>query len=638
MTSTAATKAATVTSDTRGKYLFVYFTGNEPCQEQISYAVSDDGFNYTPLNGGKPIVASDTIALTGCVRDPHILRTADGQFLMVATDMRSSLGWASNRGIVMMTSRDLIHWRHHTVHFPTRFAGTPFANVTRVWAPQTIYDDKAGKYMVYFSLLTSDGSIPYDRVYWAYANADFSGLEGEPQMLFDFKAPAIDTDIVRDSTGEYHLFFKTEQDGAHKGIRQYVFRDLHDPKSWTLLDGFCEQTKDNVEGAGVFPLIGGGWCLMYDCYMSGHYQFTRSTDLRKFHWVADTKTTGAFTPRHGTVMQITHAEYEALVAGLAAQADSKTVTDLPRNPILPGFHADPEIMYSNLTHRYYVYSTTDGLPGWGGYTYRCFSSADLKEWRDEGDVLNAKDGQVAWADGNLWAPAIQEVKVGDGRYKYYLYYSANPKAGGGKQIGVAVADSPTGPFRDHGKPIITDSPKGCHGQQIDVDVFVDPQSGKPYIYWGNGYMAVAELRATMTSTRRRNHKVITPQGGTLADYAYREAPYVFYRKGTYYFMWSVDDTGSPNYHVAYGTSKSPLGPIKVAKNPVVLRQNPERAIYGTAHNSVINLPGTDKWYIVYHRINKDHVAPGKEPGTHREVCIDPIEFADDGSILPVKCH
>ncbi len=65
-----------------------------------------------------------------------------------------------------------------------------------------------------------------------------------------------------------------------------------------------------------------------------------------------------------------------------------------QNPILPGFHADPEVLYSHLTRRYYIYSTTDGTPHWGGYTYRCYSSADLKEWRDEGDVLNARDGQI----------------------------------------------------------------------------------------------------------------------------------------------------------------------------------------------------------------------------------------------------
>lgn len=98
--------SAVATTNARNKYLFVYFTGNAPQQEQISYAVSDDGFNYTPLNEGKPVVSSDSIALTGCVRDPHILRTKTGEYLMVVTDMRSSLGWASNRGIVLLKSRD----------------------------------------------------------------------------------------------------------------------------------------------------------------------------------------------------------------------------------------------------------------------------------------------------------------------------------------------------------------------------------------------------------------------------------------------------------------------------------------------------------------------------------------------------
>ena len=150
---------------TATNYLFVYFTGNAPEKEQICYAVSDDGFNYTPLNGGQPIIGSDTIARAKGVRDPHILRCSDGWFRMTVTDMRCRQGWDSNRGLVLMRSRDLIHWEHHTVHFPERFAGTSFANVTRVWAPQTFYDEKAGKYMVYFSLLTNDGSIPYDRVY-----------------------------------------------------------------------------------------------------------------------------------------------------------------------------------------------------------------------------------------------------------------------------------------------------------------------------------------------------------------------------------------------------------------------------------------------------------------------------------------
>ena len=295
----------------KAAYLFTYFTGNAPSQEQICYAISTDGYNYTPLNNGNPIISSDSISLKKGVRDPHILRGENGYFYMVVTDMRSHEGWSSNRGMVLMRSKDMVTWKHHTVNFPSRFSGTMFANVLRVWAPQTIYDKKAGKYMVYFSILTDDGNCSYDKVYWAYANKDFSDFESEPQVLFDFKSAAIDTDIVQDKDGMYHVFFKTEG-GPKKGIRQYITKDLHNQSQWTLVDGNCETTNKAVEGGGVFPLIEGGWVLMYDCYMNGHYQFCTSTDLIKFTFKQDTKTEGTFTPRHGTVMQISKKELKRL--------------------------------------------------------------------------------------------------------------------------------------------------------------------------------------------------------------------------------------------------------------------------------------------------------------------------------------
>lgn len=293
------------------------------------------------------------------------------------------------------------------------------------------------------------------------------------------------------------------------------------------------------------------------------------------------------------------------------------------NPILAGYHADPDIVYSPETQRYYIYSTTDGLPGWDGWYLTCFSSADLTRWRYEGVALNVLR-DTKWAKGNAWAPAIEEK---DGTY--YLYYSG--EAGHGKAIGVATSKSPTGPFKDLGHPIVDSRPQGVRGgQQIDVDVFTDKDTGKSYLYWGNGYMAGAELNPDMTSLKEGTTVVLTPKGGTLKDYAYREGPYVFKRQGTYYFMWSVDDTGSPNYHVAYGTSDSPLGPIHVAENPIVLQQDPANGIYGTAHNSVLNVPGTDDWYIVYHRIDKNYLK--NAPGVHRQVCIDRLYFNNDGTI------
>lgn len=305
------------------------------------------------------------------------------------------------------------------------------------------------------------------------------------------------------------------------------------------------------------------------------------------------------------------------------------------NPILPGFHADPEVLYSNKTGRYYIYTTTDGQPGWGGWYYTCFSSDNLVDWRFESINFDVRE-QTSWAGGNAWAPACIEKKV-NYEYKYYFYFSGDAGREKGKAIGVAVADNPEGPYTDAlGKPLVDFRPEGQnHGQQIDVDVFTDPDTGISYLYWGNGYMAGAELNNDMISLKEGSVTLMTPKGGTLRDYAFREAPYVFKRNGLYYFLWSVDDTGSPNYHVAYGTSTSPLGPIEVADEPVILIQRPEEEIYGPAHNSVLQIPGKDEWYIVYHRINKNYIARDKGPGWHRETCIDRMEFLPDGRIKPV---
>ena len=599
-------------------YLFTYFNSNDPKDEQICFALSDDGYNFTPLNHGMPVIESDTIALTQCVRDPHILRCEDGKtFYMVVTDMRSAYGWSSNRGMVLLKSTDLIHWQHSTVNFPTRYTKT-WKNVIRVWAPETIYDHKAGKYMVFYSLRTSDPRA-YDKIYYQYANKDFTDLEGEPKWLFDAGNATIYGDIVYNEADQlYHLFYKQE---SGRGIYQATAKQLTD--KWQMIPGNVEQTKEAVEGVGVCKAIDGkSWIIMYDCYGSGHYQFCRSEDLKTFKFVQNTEMKGKFTPRHGTIIPITRAEKERLLEAFPSH----------KQPILTGFHADPEVLYSNKTKKYYIYSTTDGTPGWGGHDFSVFSSENLIDWKDEGKMLDVRGDQVKWATGNAWAPAIIE-KNG----KYYFYFSAHNPQSNRKEIGVAVSDSPTGPFVDSGAPILTDAdrPQGVRGgQAIDVDVFQDPKSGKCYIYWGNGFMAGAELNDDMTSVKKETITNLTPKGGSLETWAFREGAYVFYRKGTYYFLWSVDDTGSPNYHVCYGTSKSPLGPIILdEQNYMVIRQKPEDKIYGTAHNSILQIPGKDEWYIVYHRINKNYV--NHEPGIHREVCIDRLTFDKKGKIIPV---
>jgi len=316
-------------------YLFAFFSDNSPRGEQVRYALSDDGFDYKSLNFGRPIIASDTISLKKGVRDPHIIRGEDGKtFYMVLTDMRSSEGWQSNDGLVLMKSTDLIHWQHTAIDFPTRFpnlAGFDRKNLHAVWAPQTIWDPEEKKYMIYYSIGRHDWEYPTDdpnfnqpyfRIFYSYANEDFTDIT-EPKLLFDFGTASIDGDIVYDAKNqEYVLFFKDEGRSVmnKKGnfrTRQGVMRATSKSLTGPYTVEYRHLQKPGqypVEGSSVFPLINSDeFILMYDCYANGFYQFCKG-DLKNFTYVKDTPTRGTFTPRHGSVVHITKAERERLEA------------------------------------------------------------------------------------------------------------------------------------------------------------------------------------------------------------------------------------------------------------------------------------------------------------------------------------
>jgi arabinoxylan arabinofuranohydrolase len=686
-----AKAAKTAQATPYSAYLFAYFTGNDnkKQEEAIRFALSADGYHYTALNGDRPIVSSAAISETGGVRDPHILRGADGKtFYMVATDMVSAKGWSSNRGMVLLKSTDLINWTHSAINFQKKYARQD--DLKRVWAPQTIYDPQAKKYLVYFSL--QYGAEP-DKIYYAYANKDFTDLEGEPKQLYfsPTNGSCIDGDIVA-KDGKYYLFFKTE--GQGNGIKIAVSDQL--TSGYVLRDKYVQQTSSPVEGAGTFKLNNSpDYILMYDMYTSGKYQFTRTRDLAHFT-VVDQEVSMNFHPRHGTVLPITAAEAQRLAARWLRPADvwrqatnpairpQNTVVDtasgrvtlllrpgtnlrsfdpglaafgLPvapagaqnfargpvtytvgpgagqrtfsvaaqatANPALTGYYADPATLYSQKTGKYYLYPTSDGFTGWSGTYFKAFSSPDLVNWKDEGVILDLPK-QVSWGKSRAWAPCIIEQKTATG-YRYAYYFCADAK------IGVALSDSPTGPFKDSGQPLLDKLPEGVPGgQQIDPAVFHDPQSGKNYLYWGNGYLAGAELNDDLVSLKPGTTRVLTP------DATFREGAHVFFRNGKYYVMWSEDDTRSPNYRVRYGTATSPLAAITVPANNLVISKNEAAGIYGTGHNSTMQVPGRDEWYLVYHRFTYPAgLGMGGDAGFHREVCIDKLEFNADGSIKPV---
>jgi beta-xylosidase len=289
-------------------------------------------------------------------------------------------------------------------------------------------------------------------------------------------------------------------------------------------------------------------------------------------------------------------------------------TKAQNNPIVKGWYADPEgIKYGDT---YWVFPTYSAKYN-DQVFFDAFSSKDLVKWEKHHDILDTT--AIKWAKRAMWAPAV--LQKGN---KYYFFFGANDvhkgELGG---IGVAVADKPQGPYRDLlGKPLINDIENGA--QPIDQYVFKD-KDGSYYMYYGGwGHCNVVKLKDDFSGITPLAdgtlYKEITPQG-------YVEGPYMLYRNGYYYFMWSEGGWGGPDYKVAYAMSKSPLGPFK--RVATVLQQDPNVAT-GAGHHSVIHSASDDKYYIVYHRRPLDET-----DANHRVVCVDEMHFDRDGHILPV---
>ncbi|UJW29581.1 glycoside hydrolase family 43 protein [Saccharothrix sp. AJ9571] len=309
----------------------------------------------------------------------------------------------------------------------------------------------------------------------------------------------------------------------------------------------------------------------------------------------------------------------AMVAGIAPASAAQVPdhgTAEAGNPFVDGWYADPDVaIYDNT---YWVFPTTSRV--YAEQTHLdAFSSKDLVHWTKHSNVLTTES--VSWAKYAVWAPA--PIERGG---KYYLYFAANDIQSDSEHggIGVAVADRPEGPYSDAlGHPLIDAFHHGA--QPIDQDVFID-DDGQAYMYYGGwGHANVVKLNEDMTSLGTfedgSTYREITPTP------EYVEGSQMFKRNGKYYLMWSEGGWTGPNYSVSYAMADSPLGPF--TKLDKVLAQDPAVA-RGSGHNSVINVPGTDIWYIVYHR------RPLSETnGNHRQLAYDRMNFNDDGTIARI---
>jgi len=544
---------------------------------------------------------------------------------LIATDLSIGSGtdWGTavrqgSRYLEVWESKDLETWseqRHVLVSPPT--AGN-------TWAPEAYYDTDINAYVVFWASSlydeadTAHTGDSYHRMLYA-TTQDFKTFS-EPEIWQDAGTARIDSTVLKEGD-QYYRFTKDE--GGVTGCTDIIQESspslLAQLSGWQTVASCIGKNAgaSAVEGPTAFKsnpgdVNGEKFYLFVDEYTGRGYIPLETADISKPNWQLSKSYKLPSSPRHGTVLPITAAQLDTITTANVKRSLEK------RSLLIPGLYADPNI--ASFNGKYYIYATTDGTPGWGGNQFYVWSSDDLVDWqRSEKPflTLNGTEGNVPWAVGNAWAPTIAEK---DG--KYYFYFSGQNPTYDRKTIGVAVADSPEGPFTAEPTAMITNDEAFKTGQAIDPDAFQDPISGKYYFYWGNGNPLVAELADDMVSIAPDTTSNITG----LEDF--REGLFMVYREPYYHLTYSIDDTGSENYRVGYATAEHPAGPFTY--RGVILEKNVEKGILATGHNSILNVPGTDDWYIAYHRFN----IPGGD-GTHRETTIDELHF-DEGTGLIVN--
>jgi beta-xylosidase len=286
------------------------------------------------------------------------------------------------------------------------------------------------------------------------------------------------------------------------------------------------------------------------------------------------------------------------------------------NPIITDVHtADPAAMVHGDT--VYLYTGHDEAPpNQNRYVMKnwlCFSSTDMVNWTTQGSPLALTD--FKWAKRDAWAGQVIER---DGKFFWYVPVGVDTPRG--FALGVAVADSPTGPFKDAiGAPLVTSdmtpnptNPEGVVVSWDDIDpaVFID-DDGQAYLFWGNTNLYWAKLKRSMTELDGPIEKISLPR--------FTEAPWVHKRGGLYYLSYAY---GFPE-RTAYATAEKATGPWTYRGIIAELAGN-----CNTNHQAIIEFKGRS--YFVYH--NGGTLTGGS---FRRSVCVDYLDYNPDGTIKRV---
>lgn len=367
---------------------------------------------------------------------------------------------------------------------------------------------------------------------------------------------------------------------------------------------------------------------------------------------------------------------------MPVSSKAATAASTGSNPVIKGYYADPDIDWFDC--KFWMFPTTDGIIDekdgwWGSKTFKAFSSEDMVNWKDNGVILdveadNAEEAgvnengvQIAyspWSYGHAWAPSIE--KVGG---KYYFYYVAAVKPElqnkycawideytddngnivkahyvDDKAIGVAWANSPTGPYTALEEPLIYGKMiQDKFGNDkipsvIDPSIFMD-DDGSAYLTFGNWYPYIVKLNDDMMSLDESVFKIVSGIPMGWHEGGFMESLVIFKKDGKYYFTWSSNGTADENYCVYYATATKITNRVNAPS--LMLKKDTKNGIYGTGHQSILYLPTNNTYYIAYGRLkaNADgSLTDSADRGNYRECCIDKITFNEynEASVKPTN--
>lgn len=428
----------TITQDPKlDKYLFAYFCDNSAEGERIRFALSDDGTNFEPLNANKPIlnntVAQNTgsgIAASGHSRDPYIFRAQDGSYYVLATDLdtQNSSNFSNNSKLLVWHIEDLskadqvVPWNIDLQDAWT--AAGREGTIQRAWAPQAIWDEQRGEYMLYwaYGYVSENGVGGRTIMYYAYTK-DFKTLTTQPKLLISTANDCIDGDISFDGN-VYYLYYKDES------TKQICYATAEKPSGpYTGRTVFSDSDYSTFEGCQVFRRHSDGmYILMVDFFSNNtsHFVMYSSSSPESFlNNAIGEANVNHCSPRHGSVVSITTDEYEAL-----AKAYGKATYDGP------GIYQGEDVNDDTLIARYFTTSDPTYDATGHGYTLTNngltavsnFDGRVATKFTNNGGKNASGNKNGTWASINT-SEMFKDIDIKDGITFSWYGYAQSADAG-----------------------------------------------------------------------------------------------------------------------------------------------------------------------------------------------------------------